>query len=94
MGPTQFLGEISLLNGGNWSMAMRAVRDTRVLEVPREAVLTLMRLPFRFQRCPTLSSRCFRRAAAVRLRNRISSLRLIGEDDDRNVRRIGGICEP
>ena len=42
MGPTQFMGEISLLNGGNWSMAMRAVRDTRVLEVPRETVLALM----------------------------------------------------
>jgi len=37
LGPTQFMGEISFLNGGSWSMAMRAVRDTRVVEVPREA---------------------------------------------------------
>ena len=42
LGPTQFMGEISFLNGGAWSMAMRAVRDTRVIEVPREAMLTLM----------------------------------------------------
>src|SRR6202043_204635 len=42
LGPTQFMGEISLLNGGAWSLAMRAVRETRVIEVPREAMLTLM----------------------------------------------------
>ena len=28
LGPTQFMGEISFLNGGNFSMPMRAVRDT------------------------------------------------------------------
>src|ERR1700693_3059952 len=38
LGPTQFMGEISLLNRGAWSMAMRAVRDTQVIEVPREAM--------------------------------------------------------
>jgi len=42
IGPTQFMGEISFLNGGVWSVPMRAVRDTRVIEVPREAMLTLM----------------------------------------------------
>src|SRR5580704_5969510 len=42
LGPTQFMGEISFLNGGVWSMPMRAARDTRVIEVPREAMLTLM----------------------------------------------------
>ena len=46
IGPTQFLGEISFLSGGAWSMPMRAVKDTRVIEVPREATLTLMsRIP-------------------------------------------------
>src|SRR5882757_3657467 len=85
MGPTQFLGEISLLNGGNWSMAMRAVRDTRVLEVPREAVLTLMsQIPEMSDIIITVFSARRRR----QLEERISSLRLIGEDDDRNVRRI------
>src|ERR1700691_5586158 len=46
LGPTQFMGEISFLSGGVWSMSLRTVRDTRVIEVPRETMLTLMsRLP-------------------------------------------------
>jgi thioredoxin reductase (NADPH) len=85
IGPTQFMSEISLLNGGAWSMAMRAVRDTRVIEVPREAVLTLM------SQIPEMSDIIITVLSARRrrqLEERISSLRLIGEDDDRNVRRI------
>jgi thioredoxin reductase (NADPH) len=85
LGPTQFMSEISLLNGGAWSMAMRAVRDTRVIEVPREAVLTLM------SQIPEMSDIIITVLSARRrrqLEERISSLRLIGEDDDRNVRRI------
>ena len=42
LGPTQFMGEIALLYGGNWSMPMRAARDTRALVVPRAALLRLM----------------------------------------------------
>ena len=42
LGPTQFMGEISFLNGGVWSLPLRTVRETRVIEVPREAMLTLM----------------------------------------------------
>src|SRR5260221_13763595 len=85
MGPTQFMGEISLLNGGNWSMAMRAVRDTRVLEVPREAVLTLM------SQIPEMSDIIITVFSARRRRQieeRISSLRLIGENQGRSVTRI------
>src|ERR1700679_2345618 len=85
MGPTQFMGEIALLNGGAWSMAMRAVRETRVVEVPREAVLTLM------SQIPEMSDIIITVFSARRRRQieeRISSLRLIGEDEDRNVRRI------
>ena len=90
LGPTQFMGEISLLNGGAWSMAMRAVRDTRVLEVPREAMLTLMsRIPEMSDIIITVFSARRRR----QLEERISSLRLIGEDDDRNVRRIAEFCD-
>jgi thioredoxin reductase (NADPH) len=85
MGPTQFMGEIALLNGGAWSMAMRAVRDTRVIEVPREAVLTLMsQIPEMSDIIITVFSARRRR----QLEERISSLRLIGEDEDRDVRRI------
>jgi thioredoxin reductase (NADPH) len=85
LGPTQFLGEISLLSGGAWSMPMRAVRQTRVIEVPRAAVLTLM------SRIPEMSDIIITVFSARRRRQideRASSLRLIGEDEDRNVRRI------
>jgi thioredoxin reductase (NADPH) len=85
LGPTQFMGEISFLNGGAWSLPMRAVRDTRVIEVPREAMLTLM------SQIPEMSDIIITVFSARRRRlldSRDSSLRLIGEDDDRNVRRI------
>jgi thioredoxin reductase (NADPH) len=85
LGPTQFMSDISLLSGGAWSMAMRAVRDTRVIEVPRETVLTLM------SQIPEMSDIIITVLSARRrrqLEERISSLRLIGEDDDRNVRHV------
>jgi thioredoxin reductase (NADPH) len=85
LGPTQFMGEISFLNGGAWSMAMRAARETRVIEVPREAMLTLM------SQIPEMSDIVITVFSARRRRqldDRDSSLRLIGEDEDRNVRRI------
>src|SRR6202030_1275292 len=64
---------------------MRAVRETRVIEVPREAMLTLM------SRIPEMSDIVITVFSARRRRmldDRDSSLRLIGEDEDRNVRRI------
>jgi thioredoxin reductase (NADPH) len=85
LGPTQFMGEISFLNGGAWSMPMRVVRETRVIEVPREAMLTLM------SRIPEMSDIIITVFSARRRRqldDRDGSLRLIGEDEDRNVRRI------
>jgi len=85
LGPTQFMGEISFLNGGAWSMPMRAVRETRVVEVPREAMLTLM------SQIPEMSDIIITVFSARRRRqldDRDGSLRLIGEDEDRNVRRI------
>jgi thioredoxin reductase (NADPH) len=85
LGPTQFMGEISFLNGGAWSMLMRAARETRVIEVPREAMLTLM------AQIPEMSDIVITVFAARRRRqldDRDSTLQLIGEDQDRNVRRI------
>ncbi|HEX4023510.1 MAG TPA: cyclic nucleotide-binding domain-containing protein [Steroidobacteraceae bacterium] len=85
LGPTQFMGEIALLNGGAWSMLMRAVRDTRVIEVPRETMLTLMsQLPEMSDIIITVFSARRRR----QLDDRDGNLRLIGEDEDKNVRRI------
>jgi thioredoxin reductase (NADPH) len=85
LGPTQFMGEISFLNGGASSMPMRAAKDTRVIEVPREAMLTLM------SQIPEMSDIIITVFSARRRRQLDagdSSLRLIGEDEDRDVRRI------
>jgi thioredoxin reductase (NADPH) len=85
LGPTQFMGEIGFLYGGGWTLAMRAVRETRVTEVPREAMLTLM------SRIPEMSDIIITVFSARRRRqldDREGTLLLIGEDEDRNVRRI------
>jgi thioredoxin reductase (NADPH) len=85
LGPTQFMGEISFLNGGSWSMPMRAVRDTQVIRVPREAMLTLM------SQIPEMSDIVITVLSARRrrqLEEHDATLVLIGEDADRNVRRI------
>jgi len=85
LGPAQFMGEISFLNGGAWSIPMRTVRNTRVIEVPREAMLTLM------SQIPEMSDIIITVFSARRRRlldDRNSTLRLIGEDEDRDVRRI------
>ena len=85
LGPTQFMGEISFLNGGNWSMPLRTVRDTRVIEVPRIAMLRLM------SEIPEMSDIIITVLAARRrrqLESRDSTLVLIGEDVDRDIRQI------
>jgi thioredoxin reductase (NADPH) len=85
LGPTQFMGEISFLNGGAWSMSMRTVGETRVIEVARESMLTLM------SQIPEMSDIIITVFSARRRRQldqRDSSLQLIGEDENRDVRRI------
>ena len=83
------MGEISFLNGGAWSMPMRTVGETRVIEVPRDSMLTLM------SQIPEMSDIIITVFSARRRRqldDRDSSLRLIGEDEDRNVRRIAAFA--
>lgn len=85
LGPTQFMAEVSFLSGGNWSMAFRAARDTRVIAVPRAEMLTLM------AHVPEMSDIIITVLAARRrkqLESGHSSLVLIGEEADRDVRRI------
>ncbi|HEY0315816.1 MAG TPA: cyclic nucleotide-binding domain-containing protein, partial [Sphingomonas sp.] len=85
LGPTQFMGEISFLNGGSWSMPMRAARDTRVIEVPRHEMLRLM------SEIPEMSDIIITVLAARRRRQldaRDGTLVLVGEEADRGVRRI------
>jgi thioredoxin reductase (NADPH) len=86
LGSTQFLGEISFLNGGTASIPLRAVRDTRVIEVPRPAMLRLM------SEIPEMSDIIITVLSARRRRQldaQEGTLVLIGEDVDREVRRIG-----
>ena len=85
LGPTQFMAEISFLSGGVWTMPMRAVRDTRVIEVPRAAMLRLM------AEMPEMSDIVITVLSARRRRqldNRDGTLVLIGEEDDRDIRCI------
>jgi thioredoxin reductase (NADPH) len=86
LGATQFMAEIALLSGGNWSMPMRAASPTRVIEVPRLEMLRLM------SEMPEMSDLIITVLSARRRRHvesRESSLVLIGEDIDRDVRRVG-----
>jgi thioredoxin reductase (NADPH) len=85
LGPTQFMGEIALLSGGNWSMSMRAVTETRVIEVPRHQMLRLM------SEIPEMSDIVITVLSARRRRQleaRDGSLVLIGEDSDREIGRV------
>lgn len=86
LGPTQFMGEISFLDGGSWSMPMRTARDTDVIEVPRMTMLRLM------SEIPEMSDIIITVLAARRRRQleaRDGALVLLGEDDDATIRRIG-----
>lgn len=85
LGPTQFMAEISFLSGGVWTMPMRAVRDTQVTEVPRDAMLRLM------AEMPEMSDIIITVLSARRRRqldNRNGALVLIGEEEDRDIRCI------
>lgn len=85
LGPTQFMGEISFLSGGSWSVPYRAVSDTKVIEVPRAAMLTLM------AQIPEMSDIIITVLAArhrKHLESGNSSLVLLGEEVDRAIGRI------
>ncbi len=85
LGPTQFMGEISFLSGGNITLPMRAAKDTRTLEVPRSDMLELM------SKIPEMSDIIITVFAARRrrqLEDNDSSLKIIGADRDPMLRRI------
>lgn len=85
LGPTQFMGEISFLSGGRYSMPMRAVRDTRALVVERAAMLDLMRaIPEMSDIIITVLSARRRR----QLEEGDTSLIVIGAEQDRDLREI------
>ena len=85
LGPTQFLGEISFLRGGIYTLSMRAAEPTRVLVVPRARMLELM------SAIPEMSDIILTVFAARRrrlLEVNEAALTLIGAERDRDIRRI------
>ncbi len=85
LGATQFMGEISFLNDGPILLPNRAVTDCRLLAVPRDAFLRLM------AETPEMSDIIVTVWAARRRRlmeSGLSSLTLIGADQDRGIRQI------
>lgn len=85
LGPGQFMGEIAFLAGGRWTLPMRAARDSEVIEVGRESMLTLM------AQVPEMSDIIIGVFAARRrrqLEDGDGALRMIGEERHAGVRRV------
>jgi thioredoxin reductase (NADPH) len=85
LGPGQFLGEIAFLNGGNFTLSFRAAQPTRVIEVPRQAMLSLM------AQVPEMSDIIISVLAARRrrqLESGDSSLHLIGVEKSKTIRKV------
>ncbi|MBL0923670.1 MAG: FAD-dependent oxidoreductase [Sphingomonadaceae bacterium] len=89
LGPTQFMGEVSFLNGGAATMKMRAAQDTQTLEVERTAMLDLM------SKIPEMSDIVISVLTARRRRqveSEDASLILIGADKDPAIQRIASFA--
>ncbi len=85
LGPGQYVGEIAFLNGGSFSMSLRAAQHTRVTQVPRKEMLALM------ASVPELSDIIIGVFAARRrrqLESNDSSLQLIGLEQSKEIRRV------
>ncbi|MEM1267454.1 MAG: FAD-dependent oxidoreductase [Pseudomonadota bacterium] len=89
LGPGQFFGEISFLSGARLQMGARAVQDSTLLCVEREAMLDLM------SRVPEMSDIIITVFAARRrrlLESNQAALTLIGAEVDRNIRAIASFA--
>ena len=90
LGPTQFFGEISFLAGGILMMGARCIADSRILSVPREAMLDLM------SAVPEMSDIIVTVFAARRrrlLESNDAALTILGADEDRDLRRIAAFAQ-
>ena len=89
LGPGQFTGEISFLQGGRNALAMAAMVPTTVVVVPRIAMLDLM------SRVPELSDIVIT-VFTARRRRQIeegdTDLRLVGSADDKALNRIASFA--
>lgn len=89
LGPTQFMGDIAFLNGGTYALPMQAAADTRVIRVPRAAMLDLMaKIPEMSDIVITVFAARHRR----QVEDRDSAITLIGADSDRAIRRIASFA--
>ncbi len=89
LGPGQFFGEISFLSGSRAMLGARAVTASRVLCVPRAAMLALM------GRVPEISDIVITVFAARRrrmLESQQANITLIGAEVSRDIRAIAGFC--
>ena len=89
LGATQFIGEITFLQGGRWYLDMRAVQDTTGIVVERKRMLDLMR------EVPEMSDHIITVFAARRRRTLESgdtALTIVGAEEDRNLRRIAAFA--
>lgn len=89
LGPGQFTGEISFLNGSRVMLANRAVSDSVLLEVPRVEMLQLM------SEVPEMSDIIVTVFAARRrrlLESQQAALTLLGANKDREIRRIAAFA--
>ncbi|HEY4293660.1 cyclic nucleotide-binding domain-containing protein [Luteibacter sp.] len=82
LGSEQFMAEIGLLSGGSWTLEFRAAKPSRVIEVPRLDMLHLMAMT------PEISYIVITARRRRHLELRETSLVLLGEEVDRDVRRI------
>jgi thioredoxin reductase (NADPH) len=89
LGPGQFTGEVSFLQGGRNALAMAAMQPSRVIVAPRIAMLELM------SRVPELSDIVITVFTARRRRlieEGDTDLRLIGPIDDKALNRIASFA--
>ncbi|MEO1680033.1 MAG: FAD-dependent oxidoreductase [Pseudomonadota bacterium] len=89
LGPGQFAGEISFLNGGSAMLSMRTCVDSELLIVERETMLELMaRIPEASDIIVTVMAARRRRL----LESNESALHLIGDEADRSLRRLAAFA--
>ncbi|SLN60135.1 Thioredoxin reductase [Roseivivax jejudonensis] len=89
LGPTQFFGDTSFLYGARSLSGARAVRDSRLLSVPRDTLLRLM------SEMPEMSDIIVTVFAARRRRiveSREGGLVLVGVEDSRNLRDVAAFA--
>ncbi len=85
LGPTQFIGDVSLLSGGNHTVSMRVCRDSRVIAVDRATLMELMSAN------PEMSDilvSVFAARRRAQLEHGRTSITVVGRANDRAVREI------